>query len=71
MTKGLGSQRTAISAMHVKRFESIPGWINRYDLLVPNVQCPDWVKKPIDRVASASDLYTSIEDGTESGSCRF
>jgi len=51
--------------MYLKRFSSRPGWTFRYDILVPNAQCPIWVEKPIDRVASASDLYTSIEDGTE------
>ena len=51
--------------MYLKRFASRPGWIYRYDILVPNENCPIWVEKPIDRVASASDLYTSIEDGTE------
>jgi hypothetical protein len=47
------------------RFAGRPGWICRYDLLVPNAQCPEWVEKPIDRVASANDLYTSIEHGIE------
>lgn len=51
--------------MYLKRFQSRPGWINRYDLLVPNANCPLWVEKPIDRVASASDLYTTLENGEE------
>jgi hypothetical protein len=67
MTKGPGITKNNhyVPCMYLKRFESRPGWIYRYDLLVPNVQCPIWVEKPIDRVASASDLYTSIEDGSE------
>jgi hypothetical protein len=54
-----------VPCMYLKRFESRPGWIYRYDLLVPNAQCPIWVEKPIDRVASANDLYTSLEHGVE------
>jgi hypothetical protein len=44
-----------VPCMYLKRFESRPRWIYRYDLLVPNVNCPVWVEKPIDRVASATD----------------
>lgn len=51
--------------MYLKRFQSRPGWIYRYDLLVPNAGCPLWIEKPIDRVASATHLYTSLEDGAE------
>jgi hypothetical protein len=54
-----------VPCMYLKRFQSRPGWIFRYDLLVPNSKCPVWVEKPIDRVASAADLYTSLENGTE------
>jgi predicted XRE-type DNA-binding protein len=54
-----------VPCMYLKRFGGRPGWIYRYDLLVPNAQCPTWVEKPIDRVASANDLYTSIEHGIE------
>jgi hypothetical protein len=54
-----------VPCMYLKRFESRPGWIYRYDLLVPNANCPVWVEKPIDRVASANDLYTSLEHGVE------
>jgi len=51
--------------MYLKRFQSRPGWIHRYDLLVPNAQYPVWTEKPLDRVASANDLYTSVKDGQE------
>ena len=57
-----------VPCIHLKRFASRPGWIYRYDLLVPNANCPVWVEKPIDRVASASDLYTSVENGEETDS---
>ena len=51
--------------MYLKRFQSRPGWIHRYDLLVPHARYPIWTEKPLDRVASADDLYTSIKDGRE------
>jgi hypothetical protein len=51
--------------MYLKRFSSNPGMICRYDLLVPNEQVPDWVEKPLDRVASHEHLYTSLEGQKE------
>ncbi len=51
--------------MYLKRFASRPGFIYRYDLLVPDMNCPIWLEKPLNRVASAIDLYTSIENGVE------
>ena len=54
-----------VPCMYLKRFQSKPGWIYRYDLLVPIASCPVWVEKPIERVASATHLYTFLEDGVE------
>jgi len=54
-----------VPCMYLKRFQSSPGWIYRYDILVPHVQYPVWTEKPLDRVASANDLYTSVKDGQE------
>lgn len=54
-----------VPCMYLKRFQSRPGWIHRYDLIVPDAGCPVWVEKPIDRVASATHLYTSLENGSE------
>ncbi|SNS40833.1 Protein of unknown function [Granulicella rosea] len=62
---GITRNNHYVPCMYLKRFESRPGWIFRYDLLVPNAGCPIWAEKPIDRVASATDLYTSLEDGDE------